>query len=91
MNYNTYCIGNYDFEKIADYAHKRFIEGNNLMDLLTQTSSHRERQEISLVAGLSTADKTVEKLKLDCPYKEQCKVSNCRIRIKEMIENKLYA
>ncbi len=91
MNYNTYCIGNYDFEKIAHYAHKRFIEGNNIMELLSQTTSHRERQEISLVTGLSTTDKIVEDLKLACPYKEQCKVTNCRIRIKEMIENKLYA
>jgi len=91
MNHNTYCIGNYDFEKIAHYAHKRFIEGNNIMDLLSQTSSHRERQEISLVAGLSTSNSIVEDLKLSCPYKEQCKVSNCRSRIKEMIENKLYS
>ena len=91
MKHNyAYCIGNYDFDKIALYAHKRFIEGLNLMDLISQTESHKERQEIALVASFSTTDSIVEDLKLDCPYKEQCKVTNCRIRIKEKIENCLH-
>lgn len=91
MKHNyAYCIGNYDFEKIALYARKRFIEGQNLVELIQQTQSHRERQEISLVANLSTTDSTVDSLQLACPHVEQCKVTNCHIRIKEIIENNLH-
>jgi len=86
---NPYCMGNYDFEKIALYAHERFFKGKNILEQLSQSSSYRERQEIGLVSGLSASDSIVQKLKLDCPYKEQCKVTNCRSRIKNIIESHL--
>jgi len=90
MDHNyAYCMGNYDFEKIARYAHERFFKGKNILEQLSQSSSYRERQEIGLVSGLSTNDSIVKKLKLDCPYKEQCKVTNCRTRIKNIIESHL--
>jgi len=90
MNHNAFCLGNYDFDKIALYARKRFIEGSNLLDLFKNTQSHRERQEIALVSKLSTENSTVDELQLACPYTEQCKVTNCHMRIKELIENSLH-
>ncbi|MDH5516871.1 MAG: hypothetical protein OEY36_03500 [Gammaproteobacteria bacterium] len=87
---NPYCIGNYDFEKIAFYARKRFIEGYSMIDLFTQTTSHRERQEISLVSVMATDQHQIQKLELSCPYKEQCKVTDCVQRIKEIIEHNLH-
>jgi len=90
MKENAYCLGNYDFDKIALYARKRFIEGSNLLDLFMNTQSHRERQEIALVSRLSTENAIVEELELACPYTEQCKVTNCHVRIKEIIENSLH-
>jgi len=88
-HHNAYCMGNYDFEKIALYAHERFFKGKNILEQLSQSSSHRERQEIGLVSSLSTRDSVVQKLNLDCPYKEQCKVTNCHTRIKSLIESQL--
>lgn len=87
---NSFCVGNYDFEKIAFYARKRFIDGYSMIDLFKQTNSHRERQEISLVSLLATDDTHVKNIQLSCPYKEQCKATDCSVRIKELIENKLH-
>ena len=87
---NSFCIGNYDFEKVAYYARKRFIDGSNMIDLFKQANSHRERQEMSLVSILATNDTRVNKISLSCPYKEQCKATDCLVRIKERIENKLH-
>jgi len=87
---HAYCVGNYDFNKIALYARMRFIEGVDILELFKQTPSHRERQEISLVANLSTSETAVEELQLTCPYTEQCKVTNCHERIKEIIESNLH-
>lgn len=88
--YNPYCLGNYDFDNIALYARKRFIEGYNTIDLMQKAQSNRERQEIALVAMMDIDEATVENLQLSCQYAEQCKVTNCRKVIKEIIENNLH-
>ena len=44
--HNPGCIGNYDFDQIAFFARKRFIEGCQTVTLLEQARSQREREEI---------------------------------------------
>ena len=89
-HYNPYCLGNYNFDNIALYARKRFIEGYNTIDLLQKAKSNRERQEIALVAMMDIDEETVDNLQLSCQYAEQCKVTSCRKVIKEIIENNLH-
>lgn len=86
---NPECLGNFNFDNIAYYARKRFIEGYSTIELMLQTESNRRRQEIALVAMMDIDDTTVKNLHLSCQYKEQCKVTTCREIIKEMIEDNL--
>ncbi len=86
---NPQCMGKYDFEHIADFARKRFVEGFDTVALLNQASSQREKEEIALVCMLDVEDEFVRKLKLSCRYAEACKVTDCRDRLKELIEQGL--
>ena len=83
------CLGNYNFDNIARFARKRFIEGCNTIDLMRNARTHREKEEIALVAMLDLKDRTVTDLKLDCNHAGTCKVTNCRNRLKKMINEGL--
>jgi len=87
--HNPGCLGNYDFDQIALFARKRFIEGCNTMDLMQQAKSEREKEEIALVCLLDIADDQIKDLKLSCRYDGQCKVTSCRELLRRMIENEL--
>ena len=84
--YNAGCLGNYDFEQIAFFARKRFIEGYNTVALLEQAKSEREKEEIALVCLLDVEDDQIRDLRLSCRHAVQCKVMDCRDRLKKMIE-----
>jgi len=86
---NPGCLGNYDFDNIALYARRRFIEGCTTIDLLRHATSTREKEEIALVAMMDIDESTVHQLQLTCPHAEKCQIINCRNLIKEMIENNL--
>ena len=47
--HNLGCLGNYDFDHIAFFARKRFVEGCNTVTLLEQAESECEKEEIALV------------------------------------------
>jgi hypothetical protein len=83
------CLGSYDFDNIAHFARKRFIEGCNTIDLMTRARTPREKEEIALVAMLDLDDETVTDLKLDCKRAGKCEVSSCRDLLKEMINEDL--
>ena len=87
--HNPGCLGEYDFDKIALFARKRFIEGYNTIELLQQAKTTQEKEEIALVASMDIEDSAVENLKLTCRHAEKCQVTNCRKLIKQMIEDDL--
>ena len=80
------CLGEYDFDHIAYFARKRFIEGYDTISLLNQARTEREKEEIALVAMLDLDDDIVRDLKLCCRYSAICKVTICRDKLKKMIE-----
>ncbi len=82
-------MGNYDFEHIAFFAKKRFIEGCNTIDLIGAAKSEREKEEIALVSLLDVEDEKIRDLQLCCKYAGQCKTMDCRERLKKMIEEAL--
>ena len=88
-SYNPGCFGNYDFDRIAYFAKKRFVEGNSTISLLNQASSKTEREEIALVCMLDVDDEIVLDVKLDCRYADDCKVTNCRDKLRKLIETEL--
>jgi len=88
---NPRCLGHYDFEHIATFARKRFIEGCDTVTLLQQAKSKREREEIALVCMLDVQDDVVHDLRLDCRHAKKCKATDCRERLKKLIEQDLAA
>ena len=87
--HNQGCLGNYDFDKIAQHARKRFVDGYSTIDLLQQANSIQEKEEIALVCMLDIDDGIVEAMKLSCRHAGECKVTNCRSLLKKMIEKEL--
>jgi hypothetical protein len=47
--------------------------------------THREKEEIALVAMLDLKGKTVIDLRLDCKHAGTCKFTHCRNLLKKMI------
>ena len=88
-NQSPGCFGNYDFDHIAKFAKKRFIDGNNTTSLLKQACSEAEREVIALVCMLDVEDEFVLDVELDCRYADECKVTNCRDKLRKLIETEL--
>ena len=83
------CLGDYDFDHIAYYARKRFIEGFDTVTLMQQATSEKEKEEIALVAMLDIEENIIQDMKLCCRHAEACNVTVCRKVLKEMIEQQL--
>lgn len=90
-NHSPGCFGNYDFDHIAKFAKKRFVEGSSTINLLKQARSETEREVIALVCMLDVEDEFVLDIKLDCRYAHDCKVTNCRDKLRKLIETELKA
>ena len=90
-NYSPGCFGNYDFDHIAKFAKKRFVDGSSTISLLEQARSETEREVIALVCMLDVEDKFVINVTLDCRYADDCKVTNCRDKLRKLIETELTA
>lgn len=80
------CLGNYNFDHIAFYARKRFVEGYDTVTLLNQARSEKEKEEIALVALLDVEEKLIKDINLQCRYASACKITTCRAKLKRMIE-----
>ena len=88
-NHSPGCFGNYDFDNIANFAKKRFVDGDSTISLLKQARTQTEREEIALVCMLDVADEIVLDIKLGCRYADDCKVTNCRDKLRKLIETEL--
>ena len=87
--HNPGCLGNYDFDHIAYFAKKRFVDGCDTVSLLNRAKSDREKEEIALVCLLDVEEDEIRDLRLSCRYSRQCKVTTCRAKLKKMIAREL--
>jgi hypothetical protein len=94
--HDSECMGNYDFDHIAYYAKKRFIDGDDtialLAELLATAKTEREKEEIALVSSLELEDDKIKALQVRCRYAGQCKTDlgqcrtgDCIKKLKKMI------
>jgi len=60
-----------------------------LPNLLKQARSETEREVIALVCMLDIEDEFVLDIKLDCCYAHDCKITNCRDKLRKLIETEL--
>ena len=90
------CMGEYDFDHIAYFAKKRFIDGCDtiilLAELLASAKTEREKEEIALVSSLKLEGDKIKELQVRCRYAGQCKTdagqcrtSDCIKKLKKMI------
>ncbi|MFV1985174.1 MAG: hypothetical protein ACC657_16615 [Thiohalomonadales bacterium] len=86
---NPSCLGNYDFDHICTIAIQRFVEGYNTVDMLVGAKTTQEVEEICLVCLLDVEDNKIEEMELSCEHSVNCKVTNCREQLREIIEYKL--
>ncbi len=89
VNHIPECMGNYDFDHIAFYARKRFIEGCNTIELMAAAKTQREKEEVALVSLLHVANDKIQDLKLSCKHASKCKVMDCRERLINMIAEEI--
>ncbi len=75
------CMGNYDFDNIAFFAKKRFVEGCNTIELMAAATTQREKEEIALVCLLHVANDEIQDIQLSCKHASQCKITDCRERL----------
>ena len=90
VNRSPGCFGNYDFDRIAELAKKRFVDGYSTITLLEQAKTGQEREEIALVCMLDVEDEVVLDIDLDCRYAHDCKVTNCRDKLRRLIEAEIH-
>jgi len=83
------CLGNYDFERIALHAKRRFIEGCSTVALIAQAKTEREKEEIALVSLLDVQDNEIRNIELSCRYAKECKILDCRDRLRKMIKARM--
>jgi hypothetical protein len=88
-NRNPGCFGNCDFDHIAHFARLRFVDGLSTISLLQQARSETEREEAALVCLLDVEDDLVLNVELDCRYANECKITNCREKLRKLIESEL--
>ena len=87
--YNPKCLGNYNFEHMAYFARKRFVEGFDTAALLQMANSPRQKEEIALVCMLDVEEGVIRDLQLSCRHADACEVTDCRDRLRELIERDL--
>jgi len=87
--YNPKCLGNYNFEHMAYFARKRFVEGFDTVALLQMANSPRQKEEIALVCMLDVEEGVIRDLQLNCSHANTCEVTDCRDRLRELIERDL--
>lgn len=87
--FNPGCIGHYDFEHIVYFAKLRFIDGYSTISLMQRARSEIEREEVAMVCMLDIEDELVLNIKLNCRYANDCKITDCRDRLRSLIEAEL--
>jgi hypothetical protein len=86
---NPKCLVNYNFDHIASFAIKRFVEGHDTIDLMQCARTDREKEEIALVSMLDMDDDNIRELKLCCKHAKSCKSLACRERLRQVVETAL--
>ena len=82
---NPACIRQYDFDQIAFYARKRYVEGISTIMLLCSAKTESEKTLIALVSLLDLEDDKIRELKPYCSQQCQRLMFDLRERLKLML------
>ena len=84
---NPGCIRQFDFDKIAFYARKRYLEGVSTIVLLCSAKSESEKTLIVLASMLDLEDENIRELKPYCGSECQALMFDLRERLKQMLQH----
>ena len=80
------CMRKYDFDRIAFYARKRYVEGISTIVLLSNAKTECEKALIVLASLLDLDDDRIRELKPYCSAQCQRLMFDLRDQLKSMIE-----
>ena len=83
---NPDCIRQYDFDHIAFYARKRYVEGVSTIVLMCNAKTESEKILIVLASLLDMDDENVRQLKPYCSPECQRQMFDLRDRLKVIID-----
>ena len=83
---NPGCMRKYDFDHIAFYARKRYVEGISTIVLLCSAKTECEKTLIILASLLDLDDDSIRELRPYCSRNCQRLMFDLRDRLKTMIE-----
>ena len=80
------CLKQFDFDHIAFYARKRYVEGISTIVLLCNAKSENEKALIVLACVLDLDDDGIRELKPYCSTECQREMFDLRDRLRSMIQ-----
>ena len=80
------CMRQYDFDHIAFYARKRYVEGISTIVLLCNAKTESEKTLIVLASLLNLDDNEIRELKPYCSPRCQRLLFDLRDRLRLMLE-----
>lgn len=83
---NPDCIRQYDFDHIAFYARKRYVEGVSTIVLMCNAKTESEKTMIVLASLLDLDDENIRQLKPYCSAICQRQMFDLRDRLKVIID-----
>lgn len=82
---NSHCVCNSDFERIAFYARRRFLEGIDTITLMQQAINEQEKREIAYAALLDLDDDSIRELNLLACDNSGCRADSYRQELQQML------
>lgn len=83
--FNPECIGNSNFDRIAFYARRRFVEGVDTITLMTEAPTEHEKREVALAALLDLDESSLRRLNLFNCSQQGCKAHDYRQRLRQLL------
>jgi hypothetical protein len=87
--YSPGCAKKYDFDHIAYYARKRYVDGVSTIALLCNAQTDDEKVLIVLASLPDFDDEGIRELRHYCSPECQCEMFRLRERLREMIKREL--
>lgn len=84
--HNPGCMRKYDYDHIAFYARKRYVEGISTIVLMCNAKTECEKTLIALASLLDLDDDKIRELKPYCSGECQRLMFDLRDRLKLMVE-----
>lgn len=83
---NPGCLREYDFEHIAFYAKKRYVEGISTIVLMCNAKTESEKTLIALASLLDVDDEHIRELAPYCSHECQDLMFDLRDRLRLMLD-----